>query len=63
MDCEGCEKELLKLPTDHLPPCVIEVHDEETRRKFEARFGLKLVGRLTDTVSILKKRHTRKLKA
>lgn len=56
MDCEGCEKELLKLSTSHLPPSVIEVHDEETRERFETKFGLELVERLTDTVSVLRKK-------
>jgi hypothetical protein len=55
MDCEGCERELLKLASDRLPFCVIEVHDEETRRQLEKKFGLRLAWKLTDTVSILKK--------
>jgi hypothetical protein len=58
MDCEGCERELLKLSTDYVPPCVIEVHDERTRREFETRFGLELAWRLTETVTVLKKQAT-----
>lgn len=41
MDCEGCEKELLKL--DSLPSCSVEVHDPETHRRLVEKFDAKTV--------------------
>jgi SAM-dependent methyltransferase len=43
MDCEGCES--LLRGSDHLSPCVIEVHEAETARALTTRFGLRTLGR------------------
>lgn len=41
MDCEGCETLLLKVAS--LPPCAIEVHEEQTFRKLREAFGLEVL--------------------
>jgi hypothetical protein len=42
MDCEMCERELLKLDKLDIPT-VIETHDEETHQALMNKFGLKLI--------------------
>jgi hypothetical protein len=43
MDCEGCERALLK--RDSLPPSSIEVHDADTHRRFVEAFHFTTVAR------------------
>jgi precorrin-6B methylase 2 len=54
MDIEGGEKCLIEFNGD-LKPCVIEVHDDETKERLMSRFGLLPVVRVAEGVYLLKK--------
>lgn len=54
MDIEGGEKCLVHFNGD-LKPCVIEVHDDETKERLVSRFGLLPVARVAEGVYLLKK--------
>jgi hypothetical protein len=54
MDIEGGEKCLLAYDGD-LRPCVIEVHDDQTKEALVSRFGLSPVVRVAEGVYLLKK--------
>lgn len=55
MDIEGQEKELLKLP-EITKPCVVEVHSNDLKRKFENK-GFQKVHTLSESVHLMTLKH------